>query len=148
MYFSLLKVVLGMVGVQSGMFGVLWQILCLRVFWCILGVFYVYIESTFGYFGYTFKYIQSNYVGYGCTLGYVGSALACIAFASILVNIKSLFGYIGSTLRYIESILAYIVSTFKYIESTLGHIWNTLSYVGYVGSALACIAFASIVVNI
>ena len=61
--------------------------------------FFVYIESTFGY---TFKYIQSTYVGYGCTLGYVGSALACIAFASILVNIKSLFGYIGAYLEYFE----------------------------------------------
>ena len=52
--------------------------------------FFVYIESTFGYFGYTCKYFQSTYVGHvgnGCTLGYVGSALACIAFASILVNI-------------------------------------------------------------
>ena len=51
MYFSLLKVVLGMVGVQSGMFGVLWQILCLRVFWCILGVFYVYIRVLLGILG-------------------------------------------------------------------------------------------------
>ena len=39
------------------------------------------------------------YVGYvESTLGYVGCPLACIAFSSILVNIRSTFGYFGSTL--------------------------------------------------
>ena len=48
------------------------------------------------------------------TLGFIWSALACIAFASILVNIWSTFGYFGeyfglcgSTLEYIESTLVY-----------------------------------------
>ena len=67
-----------------------------------------------------------SYVGYdGCTLEYVGSALACIAFASIVVKIKSLFGYIGSILEYIKSTLGYVASGLVYIESTLGHIWPT-----------------------
>ena len=58
-----------------------------------------------------FEYMRS-------TFGYVGSALACNAFASILVNIWSTFGYFGST-------LGYVVSTLEYIESTLGHSGST-----------------------
>ena len=74
-----------------------------------------------------------SYVGcVGCKLGYVGSALACIAFVSIVVNIEILFGLIGSTLGYIESTLMYIGSTLEYIESTLGHIWSILEYFGSV----------------
>ena len=53
-----------------------------------------------------------NVLYVGNTLGYVGSALACIAFASILENMRSTFGYFWSTL--------------VYIESTLGYIWSTL----------------------
>ena len=54
----------------------------------------VYILSTLGYFGFV-----------GCTLGYDWSSFVCIAFASIVVNIQSLFGYVESTLGAIESTL-------------------------------------------
>ena len=52
-----------------------------------------------------------EYLEYFATVGYVGSALACIAFKSILVNIWSIFGYVGSTLGYVESTLGYSGST-------------------------------------
>ena len=55
-------------------------------------------------------------------LGYNGSALAYIAFESILENIRSTFGYFGSTLGYVES-------TLEYIGTTLGHSGGTWEYV-------------------
>ena len=64
--------------------------------------------STLGYVRSTFGYILSTlgYFGFvGCTLGYDWSSFACIAFASIVVNIQSLFGYVESTLGSIESTL-------------------------------------------
>ena len=69
----------------------------------------------------TLEYIRSFlwFDRYVCsTLGYVGSDLACIAFASIVVNITSTFGYFGSP-------LGYFVSTLEYIGSTLGYIGST-----------------------
>ena len=50
----------------------------------MLGVLWYTLWSTLGYVRYV-----------GSTLGYVGSALECIAIAGILVNIRSNFGYFG-----------------------------------------------------
>ena len=44
-----------------------------------------------------------GYIGY--VRIYVESALAYIAYESILVNIRSTFGYIGFILRYVGSTL-------------------------------------------
>ena len=55
----------------------------MRVLWDILGVLLVTLDM----------------------LGYVESALAYIAYESILVNIMSTFGYIGFSLRYVGSTL-------------------------------------------
>ena len=51
-------------------------------------------------------------------MGYVVSDLACLAFASIVVNITSTFGYFGSPLGYFVSTLEYTGSTVGYIGST------------------------------
>ena len=51
-------------------------------------------------------------------MGYVVNDLACLAFASIVVNIPSTFGYFGSP-------LGYFVSTLEYTGSTLGYIGST-----------------------
>ena len=93
-----------------------------------------------GYVASTLEYIGSSlvYVGYiGSTLGYVGCALACIAFSSILVNNRSTLGYFWSIWSLLE----------VHIESTLGYFVSVWSMLGYDGSALACIAFYSILVN-
>ena len=68
--------------------------------------------------------------------------------SSILVNIRSMFGYFASTLGYIESTLEYFGCTLEYIGNTLGCFGSDGSILGYVGSALADIAFESILVNI
>ena len=62
----------------------------------MLGVLLTKYGSTLGNVGYV-----------GITLRYVGNDLACIAFASILLNISSTFGYFWSTLRFIESSFGY-----------------------------------------
>ena len=60
-----------------------------------------------------------DYFGYdGSTLGYVGSSFACIAFASILVNIRRTFRYFGSTLGYVGITLEYIGSILGYSGRT------------------------------
>ena len=51
-------------------------------------------------------------------MGYDGSALVCIAFSIILVNIRRTFGYFGST-------FGYFGSTLEYTGSTLGHNGST-----------------------
>ena len=56
-------------------------------------------------------------------MGYVGSDLACIEYASIVVNITSTFGCFGST-------LGYFLSTLGCTGSTLGHIRSTWLYAG------------------
>ena len=63
-----------------------------------------YFVSILWYVGITFEYVGKTLgnVGYVVnTLEYVGSALAyiaCIAFASIFLNISSTFGYFWGTL--------------------------------------------------
>ena len=72
-----------MVGVHLGMFGVLGQILCLRVFTCILGVLLCILKVLLGYFGSTCKYIESTLGHIRSTLGYVeyvGNTLSCECF--------------------------------------------------------------------
>ena len=71
-----------------------------------------YVGSTLEYIGITLSYV--GYVGSKVApLEHVGSTFYSIAFASILLNIRSTCGYFGSSLEYIES-------TLKYIESSLG----------------------------
>ena len=48
----------------------------------------MYVESTLEYIGSHLGYVENR-------LGYVGSPLLCIAFTSILVNIRSNFEYFG-----------------------------------------------------
>ena len=65
-------------------------------------------------------------------MNYVGIALSCIAFESVLVNIISTLGYFWSTLEYVGSTLEYIGSTFVYVGYVVGHwimlgvYWNVL----------------------
>ena len=73
----------------------------LGIYWCALSDFtfesiLVYIRSSMGHFVSTLWYVWSTLVivAYlGSRLRYVGSALVCIAFAIIFVNIRSTLGY-------------------------------------------------------
>ena len=65
---------------------------------------------------------MSCFGSFGSILGYVGSALAYIAFESILVNIRSTSGVLWEYFGVFES-------TLKYIGSTLGHSRSTWGYV-------------------
>ena len=47
-------------------------------------------------------------------LGYVASALAYIAFESILVNVRSTFGYIGFIVWYVKVNWEYFEAYFEY----------------------------------
>ena len=89
---------------------------------------FAYIELTLEYLGSTLEYVESNWG----ILGVLQSKLG-VFWDNYVEDVGSTQGYATSALAYIafDSILVYIRSTSGYIESTLGYIGSTFGHSVY-----------------